>query len=274
VSARIRLGYVMTQALVESGADVAIVDLNGLSPSRRPPPPTESPPTDDLAGEGARLAAARLREHFRSTRPDEAAPKITAHMTDVSSAPLVDSVFAEILSAHGGHVDTLVTSAGFCENFPAHEYPPERMQALWNVNVNGTYNFAATLARYLIQEKKPGSMVFIGSMSGAIVNVPQLQAPYNASKAAVRHLAASLAVEWARYGIRVNCISPGYMLTDLTKAMLELRPELKKQWVQLTPMGKMGNPDDLKGAVVYLASDAAGYVTGAELRVDGGYTAA
>ena len=131
------------------------------------------------------------------------------------------------------------------------------------------------MARHLKAREAPGSMIFIGSMSGAIVNVPQPQAPYNASKAAVRHLAASFAVEWARYGIRVNCISPGYMLTDLTREILE-RPEnkeLKETWTRLIPQGRMGIPEDLMGAVVYLASDAAGYVTGAELRVDGGYTA-
>jgi D-arabinitol 2-dehydrogenase len=83
------------------------------------------------------------------------------------------------------------------------------------VNVDGTYLFAVAVAKHLMERKAPGAMVFIGSMSGAIVNVPQPQAPYNAAKAAVRHLAASLAVEWAHAGIRVNCISPGYMLTAL-----------------------------------------------------------
>jgi D-arabinitol 2-dehydrogenase len=246
-----RLGYIMTQALVESGADVAIVDLNGKE---------------------AAAAAQRLLDHFHKTYPGDPVPKITSHCADVSNHISVQETFDEVLAAHGGHIDTLVTSAGFCENFSAHEYPPERMQALWDVNVNGTYNFAATLARYLIAKKKPGSMVFIGSMSGAIVNVPQPQAPYNASKAAVRHMAASFAVEWAQHKIRVNCISPGYMLTDLTKKILQERPELGEKWRTLTPMGKMGNPQDLMGAVVYLASDAAGFVTGAELRVDGGYT--
>jgi NAD(P)-dependent dehydrogenase (short-subunit alcohol dehydrogenase family) len=83
------------------------------------------------------------------------------------------------------------------------------------VNVDGTYLFAVAVAKHLMERKAPGSIVMIGSMSGSIVNVPQPQAPYNAAKAAVRHLAASLAVEWAHAGIRVNCISPGYMLTAL-----------------------------------------------------------
>lgn len=89
------------------------------------------------------------------------------------------------------------------------------MRKIWAVNIDGTYLFAVGVARHLMERKAKGSMVFIGSMSGSIVNIPQPQAPYNAAKAAVRHLASSLAVEWAAHGIRVNTISPGYMLTAL-----------------------------------------------------------
>lgn len=96
--------------------------------------------------------------------------------------------------------------------------------------------------------------------------------PYNAAKAAVRHLAASLAVEWAHAGIRVNCISPGYMLTALTEKIMSDNPALKKQWTSLIPQGAMGSPEDLMGPVTFLLSDSAKYVTGADLRVDGGYT--
>lgn len=96
--------------------------------------------------------------------------------------------------------------------------------------------------------------------------------PYNSAKAAVRHLAASLAVEWAHAGIRVNCISPGYMMTPLTKKILDDKPELKKQWTSLIPQGRMGDPEDLMGPVTFLLSDASMYVTGADIRVDGGYT--
>lgn len=173
---------------------------------------------------------------------------------------------------HHDKVDSLVTSAGFTENFRAEQYPYERLQKLWGVNVDGTYLFATAFARHLMQRQAPGSMVFIGSMSGSIVNVPQPQAPYNAAKAAVRHLAASFAVEWATANIRVNCISPGYMLTPLTKKILAENPELKEKWISLIPQGRMGDPEDLIGAVVFLASDASKYVTGADLRVDGGYT--
>jgi D-arabinitol 2-dehydrogenase len=149
-----------------------------------------------------------------SSWPTYSVPKVTAHYADVSSQESVEAAIAEIIEQHG-KIDNLVTSAGFTENFEAINYPIERVRKLWGVNVDGTYLFAIAVAKHLMERKAPGSMVFIGSMSGAIVNVPQPQAPYNAAKAAVRHLASSLAVEWAHAGIRVNCISPGYMLTAL-----------------------------------------------------------
>lgn len=196
-------------------------------------------------------------------------PNVTAHYADVSSPDSVNQALKEILQEHG-KIDHLVTSAGFTENFDAIAYPYERMKKLWGVNVDGTYLFATGVAKHLLERKSPGSIVMIGSMSGSIVNVPQPQAPYNAAKAAVRHLAASLAVELAHANIRVNCISPGYMLTALTRKILDDNPDLNKKWTSLIPTGKMGRPEDLMGAVVYLLSDAAGYVTGADLRVDGG----
>lgn len=201
----------------------------------------------------------------------EHVPKVTAHYADVSSPASVNAALEGIIKEHG-RIDNLVTSAGFTENYSAVDYPYERMQKLWGVNVDGTYLFATGVARHLMERKAKGSIVFIGSMSGAIVNVPQPQAPYNAAKAAVRHLAASFAVEWASHNIRVNCISPGYMLTALTKRILDENPDLARTWTSLIPMGKMGVPEDLMGAVTFLSSDASGYVTGADLRVDGGYT--
>ncbi|KAI9844165.1 MAG: hypothetical protein M1837_005765 [Sclerophora amabilis] len=245
------LGLVMSQALVVSGADVAIVDLNKDEASRQ---------------------AAELEATFRKENPGaENAPMITAHYADVSSPTSVNAAIAEIIQQHG-KIDNLVTSAGFTENFDAISYPHDRIQKLWGVNVDGTYLFATAVARHLIEREAGGSMVFIGSMSGSIVNVPQPQAPYNAAKAAVRHLASSLAVEWAHAGIRVNCISPGYMLTSLTRKILDDNPELQRQWTSLIPQGKMGLPEDLMGAVIYLLSPSSNYTTGADLRVDGGYT--
>lgn len=102
-------------------------------------------------------------------------PKVTGHYADVSDPALVESCLAEIVKEHG-KVDNLVTSAGFTENFEATKYPIDRMRKLWGVNVDGTYLFATAVARHLMGRQAKGSMVFIGSMSGAIVNVPQPQA--------------------------------------------------------------------------------------------------
>lgn len=253
------LGLVMAKALVLSGANVALVDLND---------------------EEAASQIALLREAYRLAHPEVASeksvPRVTAHRADVSSEESVAACVQAVHLAHfplgEGVVDGLVTSAGFTENFPATEYPIERVRRLWSVNVDGTYLFATAVAREMMRHGRSGSMVFIGSMSGAIVNVPQPQAPYNASKAAVRHLCASLAVEWAPHSIRVNTISPGYMATALTEKILAENPSLKDKWVGGTPQQRMGDPEDLMGPVTFLLSDASRYVTGADLRVDGGYT--
>ena len=116
-----------------------------------------------------------------------------------------------------------------------------------NKNTLGTFFVAQAVANIQIQQKKPGTMVFIGSMSGNIVNYPQPQCAYNASKAAVIHLAKSLACEWAPHNIRVNTISPGYMNTAITD---KFDPNLKKTWYERTPMGRMGHVTDLNGAAV------------------------
>ena len=156
-----------------------------------------------------------LAKENKAIGSDESVPKVTAHYADVSNPESVNSCINEIVDEHG-KIDHLVTSAGFTENFSAETYPYERIKKLWGVNVDGTYLFSTAVARHLMERKVThGSIVMIGSMSGSIVNVPQPQAPYNAAKAAVRHLAASFAVEWAHAHIRVNCISPGYMLTAL-----------------------------------------------------------
>lgn len=114
-------------------------------------------------------------EVFRKENPGAArVPKVTAHYADVSDAESVQGTINEVIEAHG-KIDSLVTSAGFTENYRAIDYPIDRMRKLWNVNVDGTYLFATIIAKHLIDRKAPGSMVFIGSMSGSIVNVPQPQ---------------------------------------------------------------------------------------------------
>lgn len=119
------------------------------------------------------LHVTRLCRQTADTR--SSVPKVTAHYADVSDADSVEACIAEIIQQHG-KIDNLVTSAGFTENFEATNYPIDRVRKLWGVNVDGTYLFATSVARHLMERKSPGSMVMIGSMSGAIVNVPQPQA--------------------------------------------------------------------------------------------------
>lgn len=128
---------------------------------------------------------------------------------------------------------------------------------------------AREFAKQLILKGKKGSIINTASMSGVIVNVPQLQSSYNASKAAVMHLTKSLAVEWADKGIRVNAISPGYIRTEMTESV---REDWKKLWEGMIPFGRMGTPEELAGAVIYLASDMSSYTSGLNMVIDGAFT--
>ncbi|KAI0064727.1 NAD-P-binding protein [Artomyces pyxidatus] len=195
--------------------------------------------------------------------------KVIGLECDVSSEMSVQKAFAETMDAFG-RVDAVVASAGIVENYSAFDYPFDRIKRLYDINVHGAFFTAREAARNMIPQGG-GSIVLVASMSANIINIPQPQTPYNASKAAVKHMAASLAVEWAKKGVRVNALSPGYMLTKLTRTILSHDQELKKTWESLTPMGRMGEPEDLAGAIVFLASDASRFMTGSEIRVDGGY---
>ncbi|KAL0565628.1 hypothetical protein V5O48_016393 [Marasmius crinis-equi] len=195
--------------------------------------------------------------------------KIIGIECDVSSEISVQKAFAEVMQTYG-RVDSVVASAGIVENYSAFDYPFDRIKRLYDINVHGAFFTAREAARNMIP-LGGGSVVLVASMSANIINIPQPQTPYNASKAAVRHMASSLAVEWAKKGVRVNVLSPGYMATKLTRTILNHDPELKKTWESLTPMGRIGEPDDLSGAIVFLSSDASRFMTGSEIRVDGGY---
>jgi len=188
---------------------------------------------------------------------------------DVSSEVSVGKAFTRTVEVFG-RVDAVVASAGIVENYSALDYPSDRMKRLYDINVHGAFFTAREAAKYMIPQGG-GSIILVASMSANIINIPQLQTPYNASKAAVKHMASSLAVEWAKKSVRVNALSPGYMMTKLTRTILSNNPELKKTWESLTPLGRMGEPEDLDGAVVFLASDASRYMTGSEIRIDGGY---
>ncbi|KAH9483946.1 D-arabinitol 2-dehydrogenase [ribulose-forming] [Psilocybe cubensis] len=135
-------------------------------------------------------------------------------------------VWFHIFILHASRYTHTVHTAGIVETYSALDYPAERIKRLFDINVHGVLYTAREAARLMIPQGG-GSIILISSMSANIVNVPQLQTPYNASKAAVKHMAASLAVEWAKHNIRVNALSPGYMATKLTKTILEKDSELK-----------------------------------------------
>lgn len=168
-----------------------------------------------------------------------------------------------------GTLDVLFNNAGIGPHKDALEVSPAEWQKVMNVNLNGIFYVATAFARYLISQNKGGSIINTASMSGLIVNVPQQQASYNASKAGVIHLTKTLAIEWAQKGIRVNSISPGYIATDLIS---EVRSDWREQWTNMIPFGRMGKPEELSGAVIYLASDAASYTSGCNIVIDGCYT--
>jgi len=213
--------------------------------------------------------ASRRRDTEAAGEVEKDTLKILGIGCDVSSEQSVQGAFDEVVKVFG-RVDAVVASAGIVENYTAFDYPTDRIKRLYDINVHGSFFTAREAARHMIPNGG-GSIILIASMSASIVNVPQPQTPYNGSKAAVKHMASSLAVEWAKKNVRVNSLSPGYMLTKLTRTILEGDQELRRTWEDLTPMGKMGEPEDLKGAIVYLASDASKFMTGTDLRVDGGY---
>ncbi|KAG7747258.1 hypothetical protein KL912_003282 [Ogataea haglerorum] len=201
-------------------------------------------------------------------------PKMHSYVCDISDAEHVNEVFAQIYTDFGKYPLHLVNTAGYCENFPAEQYPAKNAEKLLKVNLLGALYVAQAFAKPLIDNNvKGGSIVMIGSMSGEIVNDPQPQVAYNMSKAGVIHMVKSLAAEWAKYSIRVNTLSPGYILTPLTKNVINGNNEMYHRWLSLTPMGRLSEAKEFTGTVLYLLSNSASsYTTGANITVDGGFT--
>lgn len=193
--------------------------------------------------------------------------KAKFYKLDIRDEKAVEDTIEEIVNEFG-HIDIFLNSAGVADLVHSTDYPIEKFRRVVEINLNGTFIMATSIARKMLKQNIKGSIIFIASMSGSIVNFPNPQSAYNASKAAVKHLAKSLAVEWAWKGIRVNTISPGYMDTPLNRSYTQLFDE----WTYRTPIGRLGKPEELVGACLWLASDSSSFCTGSDILIDGGYT--
>ena len=234
------IGKCTATAFAEAGADVAIVDL-------------------DI--EEAKKTAKELAE--------KTGRKVIAIQTDCTNKEQVDAMVKQVVEELGG-LDFCHNNAGICINAPAEEMTYEQWLKVMNINLNGIFLTDIAAGKYML-ENGGGSIINTASMSAHIVNVPQPQCAYNASKAGVSLLTKSLAVEWAKKGVRVNCISPGYIGTELIMNAENLKP-LIKQWNDMAPMGRMGKPEELEAICVYLAGDASSFTTGSDIVVDGAFT--
>ena len=181
----------------------------------------------------------------------------------------VQAMVDEVVKQLGG-LDFCHANAGICINAAADEMTYAQWKKNLDVNLNSVFLTDTIAGRYMLAHGG-GSIINTASMSAHIVNVPQPQCAYNASKAGVIQLTRSLAVEWAKRGVRVNSISPGYIGTDLTLSSETLKP-LIAQWNAMAPMGRLGRPEELESICVYLAGDTSSFTTGADFGLDGAFT--
>jgi len=183
---------------------------------------------------------------------------------------VTDTIAINAMAAALPPLDILVCNAGVVTNTPAEDMTDEEWDRVLSVNLTGVFRTCRGFGRRMLEAGR-GSIVNIGSMSADIVNVPQPQCHYNASKAGVHHLTRSLAVEWAKRGVRVNAVAPTYIETPLLKE-LEDTPGLVSRWLDMTPTGRMGQPHEIASVVQFLASDASSLLTGSVITADAGYT--
>ncbi|KAI6905885.1 hypothetical protein D0869_10275 [Hortaea werneckii] len=233
------IGLEVVRALAEAGATVALIY-------------TSSKDAGDTAGKISQDTGATVK----------------AYKSDVRDKASITATINQIAKEFG-RLDICVANAGIAAHHDSLEYAEDDWHEMMKVNLDGAM-WTAQAAGKIFKQQGPGagSMIFTASVSALLVNIPQKQSAYNASKAAVVHLAKCLAVEWTEFA-RVNCISPGFIATD----MLSVHPqEWRDTWFGLIPGKRLCDPAELKGAYVFLASDASSYMTGANLVIDGGYT--
>lgn len=186
---------------------------------------------------------------------------------DLTDRAGVDRVVAEAIEV-AGHLDILINNAGACIHRPALEVTDDEWSHVVDTNLTALWRMSQTVGAHMV-ERGSGSIVNVGSISAQIVNRPQMQPAYNASKAAVHHLTKSLAAEWAPAGVRVNAVAPGYIKTDMSPVD---EPQFRRFWIEDSAQQRYATPDEVSPSVVFLASDAASFMSGTILVVDGGYT--
>jgi NAD(P)-dependent dehydrogenase (short-subunit alcohol dehydrogenase family) len=235
------LGLEMADALAEMRCAVVLLDV----------------------GEAVERSAAELHDRRE-------VPTLGLHADVTDDAALEDS-FRRI-GADLGTPSVLVNAAGVAAWVEAEEMTAAEWRRVLDVNLTGTFLTCQAFARAVFANRRTGAIVNVSSMSAFVVNVPQRQTAYNVSKAGVDQLTRSLAVEWVDRGIRVNAMSPGYFLSDMTRQFIDANPEVGEGWRSRIPAGRLGEPPDLRGLVVFLASDASRYVVGESVVIDGGYT--
>ncbi|KAF2755023.1 NAD(P)-binding protein [Pseudovirgaria hyperparasitica] len=240
------LGLVQAEALLEAGATVYALD--------RLSEPSE------LFAPIAERAAKELGTSLHYTQIDT---------RDVAA---LHAIIADI-GAKEGRMDGLIAAAGIQQETPALEYSAEDANRMFQVNITGTMMTAQAVAKQMIKFGNGGSMAFIASMSGSVANRGLICSAYNASKAGVIQLGRNLASEWGEHGIRVNTISPGYIVTQMVEELFKEYPERRETWPTQNMLGKLSKPEEYRGAAVFLLSDASSFMTGADLRIDGGHTA-
>jgi NAD(P)-dependent dehydrogenase (short-subunit alcohol dehydrogenase family) len=234
------LGKVFCQAFAEAGADIVVAEYN---------PATGPGTVEEVKAKGRHALYVQ---------------------TDVRNPESVNAMVVQAI-AEFGKIDFLMNNAGIAHWMEAEKVALADWQNVIDVNLNGVFYCCQAVGQHMI-ERRNGRIINIASMSGMIVNRPQPQSSYNTSKAAVIHLTKSLAVEWAPYNVRVNAICPGYMRTAMTKPFFD-DPKYGNLWIDMIPMRRPGEPEELGPLAVFLASEASSYMTGSAVVIDGGYTA-
>ena len=241
------LGLEMALAFVEAGAHVYVID--------------QAPePCEDFK---------RVAEHCHMLNR-----QIEFITADVTNSDQMNEAMRYIeKDSRTRSLDICVANAGIMQTHPAIDYPVDEFRKVMEVNTTGVFITAQAAARVMRQRPVlTGSIILTASMSGTVVNRDQEWTAYNTSKSAVLQLGRNLAAEWGPYGIRVNTLSPGYFRTNLVADQLDSNPELLQRWSEANPMGRIGYPHELRGVVVWLASNASSFCNGADIIVSGGHT--